>query len=248
MSRLSVLGLSYDNLSRSEAVEIALGLIEERRSAITVTPNSEILLLSRKNPALREAIGRADLTLADGVGVLMASKILGRPLRERVAGIDFATGLMARLAESGGSVFLFGAKPGVAERAAGELGERYPGLRVVGCRNGYFTPDENEAIVREINDAGPDLLLVCLGSPKQELWMAENAEALRTGLMAGLGGALDVFAGLVPRAPERWQRLGLEWLYRLVREPKRFTRVLRLPGVLFAAIWERIRGSDHEQG
>ena len=144
------------------------------------------------------------------------------------------------MAGAGKSVFLFGSKPGVAEAAADNLTAAYPGLVISGTCNGYFTDDG--PIIEKINAASPDLLLVCLGAPKQELWMSENASRLNVRLMAGLGGSLDVFAGNVKRAPAAWQRLGLEWLYRLIKEPRRIKRMIKLPLFVLAVIIKRIRG------
>ena len=246
MNKVELLGIAFDDLALSAAVERALSLMDERRAAYVVTPNPEIVLDARKNPALNTAIAGAALTLPDGVGVIYASRILGRELRHRVPGIDFASALMERMGESGRSVYLLGAKPGVAELAGGNLTAQYDGLVLSGWHDGYFSEEENEGVLAAINAASPDLLLVCLGSPKQELWMQRNAPRLKVGLMAGLGGALDVYAGLVERAPRRWSELGLEWLYRLIKEPKRMRRMVRLPGILAAALRERIGGSKLE--
>ncbi|MCL2343670.1 MAG: WecB/TagA/CpsF family glycosyltransferase, partial [Firmicutes bacterium] len=204
------------------------------------TPNPEIVWLCRKDPALASAVADAALVLPDGVGIVYAAKILGRPLRRRLPGIDFAQEILNRLAKSGGSVYLLGAKPGVAELAAQKLAENFPGLRVAGIHDGYFT--DETPVIAAINAGKPDFLFVCLGSPKQELWMQRNAKSLDTGLLAGLGGSLDVFAGTVKRAPETWRKLGLEWLHRLFQEPRRLGRMLKLPLFLVMAVYERIRG------
>jgi len=142
--------------------------------------------------------------------------------------------------ESGRSLFLFGSKPGVAEKAAENLSAKYPNVKIVGTNDGYFKDDE--PIIEKINAAKPDLMLVCLGAPKQEKWMQANAHRLDVGIMVGAGGSLDVFAGVVERAPEAWQKMGLEWLYRLLKEPKRIGRMMKLPKFLFAVIFSRIRG------
>lgn len=227
MSRTDVLGVGFDDLTMEEAVEAALGFMNTRGAHYACTPNPEIVMAAKKNAALRSALGQADLVLADGVGVTKAAAMLKTPLKARVPGIDFATAVIARLAERGGSVYLFGARPGVAEAAAARLAEAYPGLSIAGTSDGYFTDDG--PIIEKINASSPDFLMVCLGSPKQERWMSENAGRLSCGLMAGLGGSLDVLAGNVQRAPEAWRKLGLEWLYRVIKEPKRLGRVARLP-------------------
>lgn len=223
-----------------EAVERSLALINERGSAYAVTPNPEIVWMCRSNEALKSAVNSASLVVADGIGIIYGAKILKRPLKARIPGIDLATELIKKLGERGSLVYLLGAKPGVAEKAAEVMKERFPGINICGTADGYFKDDA--PVIEKINAAAPDLLLVCLGAPKQELWMRENANKLKVGLMMGLGGALDVFAGTIRRAPEKWQKLGLEWLYRLIRQPSRIKRMIKLPIFLFAVIGERIRG------
>ena len=170
------------------------------------------------------------------MGDLYAARILGTPLPERVAGSDLTPRLLYRLAERGGSVFLYGARPGVAQRAGEALQSAYPGLRIAGEENGYIS--DETALFAALEREQPDLLLLGLGAPRQELWMAQNRQRTNA-VMIGVGGLLDVFAGDVPRAPEAWQKLGLEWLYRLLREPKRIKRMIRLPKILLLAVRER---------
>lgn len=238
--RTEIMGVGFDSLTKAEAAEKAFSLMEERRAAYVVTPNPEIVMLCNNDPEMMEATLMADLVIPDGIGVIYGAKILSRPLKERIPGIELATELISRLPEKNKSVFLFGAKPGVAEKAAQELQKKYPGLKVCGTENGYFSDDA--PIIEKINAAAPDLLLVCLGAPKQEKWMFANTGSLNVGLMMGLGGVLDVFAGVVQRSPESWNRLGLEWLYRLIKQPSRIKRMIKLPLFLFAAAGERIRG------
>ncbi len=240
MSRTDVLGVGFDNVTKAEAVERALELIDAREGRYVVTPNPEIVMLAKENPAFKEALAGADIVLPDGAGIVKGAAILGRPMKEKVPGIDFACGVMARLAERGGSVYLFGAKPGVAEAAAETLRTKFPGLVISGTSDGYFSDDG--PIIEKIKDAAPDFLLVCLGAPKQELWMAKMSGKLPVGLMVGLGGSLDVFAGTVKRAPEAWQKLDLEWLYRLLKEPRRIGRMMKLPLFVIEAAGERLRG------
>lgn len=236
MSRIDVLGVSFDDLTMDEAVEIALGFMQERRACYACTPNPEIVMAAKGDAALRAALSGAELVLADGVGITKAAAMLGTPLKSRVPGIDFASNVISRLAEQGGSVYLLGAKPLVAEAAAEKLSQTYPGIVIAGTNDGYFTDDA--PVIEKINAASPDFLMVCLGSPKQELWMSANAGRLSCGLMAGLGGSLDVLAGNVQRAPETWRRLGLEWLYRVIKEPKRLGRVMKLPAFVLEAAAE----------
>ena len=173
----------------------------------------------------------------DGIGVVKGAAILGTPLKGRVPGIEFAAGLMGHMAESGHSLFLLGAKPGVAEMAAQKLTEKYPGLRIAGTHDGYFRDDA--PVVEKIAASGADCVFVCLGAPKQEFWMKENGQATGAKLLCGLGGSLDVFAGVVERAPKFWCDHGLEWFYRLCKEPKRIRRMMKLPLFLLHVYQEK---------
>jgi N-acetylglucosaminyldiphosphoundecaprenol N-acetyl-beta-D-mannosaminyltransferase len=223
-----------------EAAAKALELMKGRTAAYVVTPNPEIVMLSRSDPSLADILNGADLVLPDGIGIIIGSKILGVPLKQRLPGIDFAQTLFSLMAERGMSLFLLGARPGVAAAAAENLARRFEGLNIVGENDGYFT--DSGPVIEKINSLSPDLLLVCLGAPQQERWMKHNAPKLNVGLMAGLGGSLDIFAGIAERAPEKWQRLGLEWLYRLKKDPGRASRMLALPKFVFAVIDQKISG------
>lgn len=234
--KINILGVAFDALTLGEAEERADALLCSGAGGYIVTANPEIVLRCREDAAYAAAVNGAKLVLADGVGDLCAARILGTPLPGRVAGADLVPRLLARLAERGGSVFLYGARPGVAERAGESLQSACPGLRIAGTENGYIS--DETALLEALEREKPDLLLLGLGAPRQELWMAKNRQRTPA-VMIGVGGLLDVFAGDIPRAPETWQRLGLEWLYRLLREPRRFKRVIRLPKILLLALRER---------
>ena len=234
--RTSILGVGVDSLTMEQAVECALRLVDERRGAYVCTPNPELLWLCQKDAALRDCVNGAALVLPDGVGVLLGARLLGQPLPERVTGFDFVCVLLGRMQ---GRVFLLGGKPGVAERAAQMIGTRFPNVTVVDVCDGYFT--DTGAVIRRIEAAKPDFLMVCLGMGKQERFMAQLAGSHAVGLMAGLGGTLDVLAGDIPRAPELFIRCRLEWLYRLGREPRRIGRVMRLPLYLAAVVRQGLR-------
>ncbi len=236
MSRVDILGVQFDALTPDEAVLAAEAL---PRGSRVVTPNPEIVMAARSDPELMEIINGSGLVTADGIGIIYAAKLLGRKLPGRVTGIGLVTALFERMAERGETVYLFGAKPGVAEKAAERIDADFPGIKVAGTHDGYFSDDAD--VIEDINRAKPDLLLVCLGAPKQEKWMASRSGVVDAGLMMGLGGVLDVYAGNVKRAPKLFQRLGLEWLYRAITQPSRFKRILKLPGFLFAAVRERGR-------
>lgn len=225
--RINVLGVGFDNLTMQEAVDRAMELIREPGVHSVVTPNPEIVEVCRENPAAREAVNGADLVLPDGVGVIKGAAMLGTPLKEKTPGIEFAAHLMGKMAEEGLSLFLLGAKPGIAQQAAVRLAEQYPGLRIAGTHDGYF--QEDGPVTQAIAASGADCVFVCLGAPRQELWIRENGPATGAHLLCGLGGSLDVFAGAVERAPRFWREHGLEWLYRLCKEPRRIGRMMKLP-------------------
>lgn len=238
--RIEVLGVPIDNVTMDEALSAALALMERPGAAYCVTPNAEIVYEATKDQKLRQCVCQADLILPDGAGVVLGAKLLGTPLQEKVAGIDFAAGLMERLAETEKTLYLLGGKPGVAETAAKRLRETYPGLNICGARDGYF--NEDGPVVEEINRHKPDVLFVCLGAGKQERFMNEHQGELQVGFMAGLGGSLDGFAGNVKRAPQWMIRCNLEWFYRLLKEPWRFGRMLRLPKFLMQVLKARMKG------
>ena len=235
--RTEIMGVGFDDLTLDEAAQRAAGMIDEGGFHYVVTPNPELVDRARREEPFRQALNGADLVLPDGIGVVYAARLLGRRLKGRCPGIDFAGKLMEHMARTGLRLYLLGAKPGVAEAAAARLEIRYPGLTICGTHDGYF--QEDAPVVEEIRRAGADVVFVCLGAPKQEYWMVKNGPATGARLTAGLGGSLDVFAGVVERPPESWQRLGLEWLYRLTKEPKRIGRMARLPLFLVSAVGER---------
>lgn len=236
--RTFIKGVGFDSVTLDEAQDRALALLSAPGGHYVVTPNPEIVMLAQRDAAFREALNGADLVIPDGIGVVYAARILGRPLKARVPGIELGERLLAAAAAAEKGVYLLGAKPGVAQRAAERLAERYPGLRVVGTGDGYF--QEDGPVLERIQAAKPALLLVCLSFPRQELWMAAHRDQVGDALMLGLGGALDVFAGDVKRAPAFWCRVGLEWFYRLLSQPSRIKRMIKLPVILVSAAWERI--------
>ncbi len=226
----------FDNVNMEQAIGTAMGHIAARSRCRVVTPNAEFALEAKKNPRFLKILNSSQLVLADGISVILASKILGDPMQGRCTGVGFAQALAAAMAKEGNSIFLLGAKPGVAEQAGRNLAETYPGLQIAGTHDGYFK--DEAPVIAAINAAKPDALLVCLGAPKQEYFMEDHDSDLEVPVMAGLGGSMDVLAGNVQRAPEFFQKYGLEWLYRLCKEPKRWKRMIKLPLYLLdAVIW-----------
>ena len=225
--RIDVLGVGFDNVTMAEAVDRGMELLHGEGTHYVVTPNPEIVEVCRENPRAMSVVNRAALVLPDGIGIIKGAAMLGTPLKERTPGIEFATHLMERMAKEGLSLYLLGAKPGVAETAANNLKNKYPGLKIAGFHDGYFK--EDQPVIDQIRESHADCVFVCLGAPKQELWMAKHGEATGAKLLCGLGGSLDIFAGVVERAPRFWSDHGLEWFYRLCKEPKRIGRMMKLP-------------------
>lgn len=239
METATILGVDFHAVTLQEAVELAMIRIRTRQKGYVVTPNPEIVDLCRRDETFHGIINHAALVLPDGIGIVYAARILGEKLRGKVAGIDFAERLVAAMAKEQMRLFLLGAKPGVAEKAGRNLCARYPGLVLAGCRDGYFS--EEQDVVDAINACGgADVVFVCLGAPKQEKFIASHLDEIHATLFCGLGGSLDVFAGEVKRAPDIFIRLGLEWLYRLIKQPSRLGRMLVLPKFLLLVIWERL--------
>ena len=238
--KTEVLGVRFDNMTRQEAAQRGAQLLSEDRFHYVVTPNPEFLLDAEKDSEFRRILNKADLVLPDGIGVIHASRILGTPLKERLPGVEFAADMLSCINLREGRLYLLGSKPGIAKEAGDRISERYPRLTVCGVHDGYFKKEEEAALAEEIAAAKPDLLFVCLGAPKQEKWM--NTWGAKTGarMAIGLGGVLDVFSGHTERAPAVWQKLGIEWAYRLKKEPQRIGRMARLPLVLVKAAGFRV--------
>jgi N-acetylglucosaminyldiphosphoundecaprenol N-acetyl-beta-D-mannosaminyltransferase len=243
---ISILGCRVDAVSRGEAVDVVAELAHGTTPSLVVTLGVEMTMYAQRDARFRRLVDGCALSLCDTIGLLLASRTRGGPLRERVTGIDLIEPLAERSARDGDlRFFFFGGAPGVAERAAIALRQRHPGVAIAGTRDGYFAPGQSPTIVASIVASKANVLLVGLGSPKQEYWLEENLAATACGVGIGVGGSFDVLAGTVSRAPRLWRRAGLEWLYRLIREPSRWRRQLALPRFAVAAAHEALtqRGS-----
>lgn len=236
--RIDVLGVGIDDLTKAEFTARAEELLRSGKRGYCVTPNGEILYEAVRDPRFRQILNGAALVLPDGAGVVLVSGMLGTPLKEKVAGVEFGWEICALLARTGDGLFLLGSEPGVAEQAARRLQAAHPGLVVRGTCDGYRS--DGEAAAR-IADSGARVVFVCTGSPKQEFFMSENLERSGAALMLGLGGSLDIYAGRVKRAPQWMIRWNLEWFYRLVKEPWRLGRMMRLPRFLWLCRKEKGR-------
>jgi N-acetylglucosaminyldiphosphoundecaprenol N-acetyl-beta-D-mannosaminyltransferase len=238
------LGVGFDPVTPEQALARVVDLSERGEGGYVVTPNPEIVYACREDDKLRALVDGAALVVADGIGVIHAARILKTPLPARVPGIELGEQFLSYLAGKNKRLYLLGAKPGVAEKAAAELQRRYPGLVIAGTRDGYYK-DEAEA-AEALRAAAPDAAFVCMGFPRQERFMAAHAAEVPGCVLFGLGGSLDVFAGEVRRAPRIFIRLGMEWFYRLLREPRRIGRMMKLPAFLWLALRERVRGTGRE--
>lgn len=236
MADIEILGAKISDLDMVETLCALAAYIDVGRKPSAeaetlhhiVTLNAEILYKAQTDERLLDIINRAALVTPDGSGIVMAARELcGREI-SRVTGIDLMTELCRQSVACGWRVYLLGAAPGVAEQAAQKLHEQY-GTAICGWHDGYFKPEEQAWIIGEINDKKPDILLVALGAPRQEFWIDENHDKLRVPLVIGVGGCFDVISGNLKRAPLFFQRMGIEWLWRLLKEPWRFKRMLALP-------------------
>lgn len=229
MEKVNILGVKVDMVTIAEAADKIMGFLGEEGVHDVYTPNSEIIMAAYKDAEFAEILNNASMLTADGIGVVYASRILNKPIKERAAGYDIACKVLEKINYTEHSLFLFGGKPGVAETAERKLKEKYPGLKIAGTRDGYFKPEDEPEIVKQINDSGADIVFVCLGAPKQEKWINSHKNELKVKVAMGIGGSLDVFAGTAQRAPEFFCKTGLEWFYRLCKEPWRAGRMAQLP-------------------
>lgn len=236
---VNILGVNVDKLTFDETLEKATELLKSEGASAVFTPNPEIIMMAKQDSEMRDILNNADICTADGIGVVYGSKILGDAVPERVPGFDLACALLERISKTGEGVFLFGAKPGVAEIAKQKLEEKYTGIIVSGTHDGYFKPEDEDGIVEKINASGAKLLLVCLGAPKQEKWIAKYQSRLKVNLCMGVGGTLDVLAGTAKRAPKIFIKLNLEWAYRVFKNPSRLGRFVALPQFALEVVKEK---------
>jgi len=239
---VDILGVPIHRLTRRELLRLLQQRREQGLATWLVTVNAELVVRAGDDPAVAAALGKADLLAADGAGVVWAARCLSNVELERLPGVEIAEELVKWAAGAGLKVYFLGAEPGVAEAAVGQLRQRYPGLVAAGCRHGYFSPSEEQGILEEIKAAEPDILLVALGAPRQELWLAEHQEKLSVPVAVGVGGSFDVWAGRAQRAPGWMGNAGLEWLYRLIKEPRRARRMLALPRFVQQVVTRKLSG------
>jgi len=241
--RVELFDIPIHRVNMQQALDTIERFIQERGSHIVVTSDASALVRAQEDEELREIMVEADLVTADGAGIVAAARVLDIPLTERVSGCDLVGLICERAAGQGYRVYFLGAEPGIAEEAAAKLTAQYPGLPIAGCRNGYFTAEEEPAVVETIRAARPDVLFVAFGIPKQEKWIQRHRETLGVPVCIGVGGSFDVISGRVARAPKWMQRAGLEWLFRTLQRPTRWRRLTALPKLGWMTLKELVRPS-----
>jgi N-acetylglucosaminyldiphosphoundecaprenol N-acetyl-beta-D-mannosaminyltransferase len=243
-----VLGVRVDVVTMAHTLAVVTGWIAAARAPKAgggkwrtrqvVTLNPEMVVAARADPELRDVINAADLVVPDGIGVVWASRLRGVKVAERVAGVDIVTALARLGGQRGWRLFLLGATPGIAGRAAEYLRASCPGVTIAGTHAGSADASEDEVTAGLVHASDADIVCVAYGSPAQERWIARNRDRLGCAVAIGVGGTLDFLAGAVPRAPAWMRRAGLEWAYRLWRQPWRWRRMLALPRFAIAVLWE----------
>ncbi len=225
----SILGVKVHAVDMQAVMAQIEGFILSGKPHIVVTEDASGVVLAQSDHELRSIINSADLVTPDSTGILWAHSKFGQPLPERVSGVDIVDRLCARSATAGYRVFLLGSEPGVADDAATELQRRYPGLEIAGTHHGYFGASEDDAVAQIVKAAHPDVLFVAFGIPRQEKWIYSRMNELQVPVSMGVGGTFDVLSGRVKRAPKWMQRRGLEWIYRLASNPKKYRKCMTLP-------------------
>jgi N-acetylglucosaminyldiphosphoundecaprenol N-acetyl-beta-D-mannosaminyltransferase len=240
LDSIDILGCRLDLLDQDEATDAILHYASDGAAAQVVTLGTEMVVYAQHDAAFRAVVNASALSLCDTVGVLAVARGRGAKLQDRVTGVDLIERLCQRAAAEGLPVYLLGGAEGVAADAAAILECSFPGLIIAGTRNGFFTSEEEPAIVAAIRSSGARIVFVGLGSPRQEMWLSRNLRATGCGVGIGIGGSFDVISGRVKRAPMIWRQLGIEWLYRLIREPQRVRRQLALPYFIWLVALDRL--------
>jgi len=245
LNRIKIFGVRVDNVDLNEANNRVEEFLKQESIKTIYTPNTEIVMACKEDEKLREIVNSGDLIIPDGIGLIHASNIKNKPLKERVTGFDLSIKILEIANREGYSLYLLGGKDGVAKEAGKNIEKNYPNINIVGYHHGYFKGShigdkdhpEEVAIIDEIVKKKPDIIFVGLGFPKQEIWIEENKDRLPSKVIIGNGGTMDILSGNTKRAPEIFQRLGLEWLYRLIKEPSRIKRQLVLPKFMLQVLF-----------
>lgn len=247
MEKVSIFGVEICNISFEENIIILRDFLQSKKLNRIYTPNTEIVMTAKKDKNLQDLINRAELVIADGIGLIYGSKMRKKPLKERVTGFDTSVELLKLADELGLNLYFLGGVEGVAKDAAINVEKKYKNLKVAGFHNGYFmgshmeveNSSEENSIIEEINSKNVHIIFVGLGFPKQEIWIDKNYHKLKAKIIIGNGGVLDILAGKAKRAPEIFIKLNLEWFYRLISDPSRIKRQLSIPKFLFSILVDK---------
>ena len=237
MKAVFIMDVPVHPVTNNEMYGRLMNMMEESRVHTVMTPNPEMIMSAQENPELMNALCGADLVIPDGIGLIIASKIRKIGLRERVTGIDTMEKILQICHEKKKKIFLLGGKPGRSEKAIENIQGKYSGITGAAGHHGYFGEKDNKGIIDLINQHQPDVIFVCLGFPRQEVWIHNHQGYLNCKIVMGAGGSVDVYAGEVKRAPGIFQKFGMEWLYRLIQEPARIRRMSVLPLFLWKSLW-----------
>ncbi|MER2132667.1 MAG: WecB/TagA/CpsF family glycosyltransferase [Carnobacterium inhibens] len=229
--KVSVLGVTFDNKTKEAFLKELMARIDHKKKSFVVTANPEIVMYAKKDPNYMSLIKEADYVIADGIGIIKGSKMLGTPIVERVAGYDLMLALLEEANQQGSRVYLLGAKEDVLQSTVVKVKKLYPSINLVGSRNGYFDFSDS-AVIEAVQATQPDIVFVAIGYPKQEQWIHQYMKTASKGLLMGVGGSFDVLSGKSKRAPKIFIKLNIEWLYRLIKQPFRIKRMMALPRFL----------------
>ena len=242
--KVSVLGVTFDNKTKEAFLKELMARIDHKKKSFVVTANPEIVMYAKKDPNYMSLIKEADYVIADGIGIIKGSKILGTPIVERVAGYDLMLALLEEANQQGSRVYLLGAKEDVLQSTVAKVKKLYPSINLVGSRNGYFDFSDS-AVIEAVQATQPDIVFVAIGYPKQEQWIHQYMRTASKGLLMGVGGSFDVLSGKSKRAPKIFIKLNIEWLYRLIKQPFRIKRMMALPRFLREVKNEKKQVSKH---
>ncbi len=242
MNLCNILGVPFANITPEKAVENIIEYLENNEKHAVFTPNPEMVMEACKNPEFMEILNKSSMNIPDGIGIVYASRLTKNPIKQRVAGYDTMLSVFDKIKSKDITVYFFGSAPGIADKAKKAIEEKYPGIKIVGTANGYFDDKREKEIIEEINSLKPDLLLVGIGFPKQEKWITDNLSQLNIKVGVGVGGSFDGWCGNVPRAPEFFVNHGLEWFYRLMKQPSRIGRMMQLPLFMIKVLFCKITG------
>ncbi|WP_404455670.1 WecB/TagA/CpsF family glycosyltransferase [Virgibacillus necropolis] len=243
MKQVTIMGVPFLHTDQESFVSLLNQHIQQRDKTFVVTANPEIVMKANENHNFMDLVHRATYVVADGIGVVKAAQLLNRPLPGRVTGYDTMVQLLEIANKKQYSVFLLGAQNETLNKATDNIANDYPGVNIVGSHDGFFDWENND-IAKNIAELKPDITFVALGVPRQEKWISENWSKFNQGVFIGVGGSFDVVAGTVQRAPIFWQKVNLEWLYRIAKQPSRWKRALALPRFAIQIIKQKVKGSS----